>query len=297
MFLGVCVVAACGCRGVRSVAMAAAPAATSEKPLPGPSPLEVAERGEADADVGDGVVVASDTDSHEAGTPDADLYQTPESRSIGPFHVPFLGTRTAFVILPESVGKPHRLIASLHGVCNPPSYACGSWKQAASRVGVLVCPTGNATCTTEAPGTPTWEEPFAEIDKDLERAIAKVDGRYPGEISRQGAILSGFSRGAYAAAIIAARHPGRWPFLVLNEADVELSLPMLRAAKVRAVALIAGEWGSQLAGERKNADDLAKQGYPIRLWVMPKAGHFYSGNIEDIMREAIGFVLSHEQDG
>jgi pimeloyl-ACP methyl ester carboxylesterase len=217
-------------------------------------------------------------------------------RDIGPFHVPFLNGRTALVVLPAARSKPHRLIATLHGVCNPPSYACGSWKEAASTFGLLVCPTGNTTCTTEAPGAPTWEEPFAQIDADLEQAIAKVAARYPGEIAREGAILTGFSRGAYAAAIIAARHPGRWPMLVLNEADTELSLTMLRSAKVRAVALIAGEWGSQIAGERKNADDLAAQGFPIRLWVMPKAGHFYSANIDDIMRQAIEFVLAHEHD-
>ena len=83
----------------------------------------------------------------------------------------------------------------------------------------------------------------------------------------------------------------------LLEADVELSLRMLQWSKVRAVALIAGEWGNQIAGERKNVDELAAQGFPIRLWVMPRAGHAYSANIEDIMREAIAFVLSHEHDG
>ena len=161
---------------------------------------------------------------------------------------------------------------------------------------MLVCPTGNAECA-EVPGAPTWEEPFAKIDEDLEASIAKVSARYPDEISREGAILTGYSRGAYAATSIAARHPGRWPLLVLNEADVELSLRMLQWSKVRAVALIAGEWGNQIAGERKNVDELAAQGFPIRLWVMPKAGHAYSANIEDIMREAIAFVLSHEHDG
>jgi hypothetical protein len=82
----------------------------------------------------------------------------------------------------------------------------------------------------------------------------------------------------------------------LNEANVDLSVPKLRQAGVRAVALIAGEWGSQLAGERRTCDALSKQGYPARLWVMPKAGHYYSANIDSIMSEALAFVLSHGAD-
>jgi hypothetical protein len=216
------------------------------------------------------------------------------ARNIGPFQIPFLPDRTAYVVLGTSPTK-RRLVAGIHGVCTAPSYSCGTWLHAASEVGMLVCPTGNAPCADNA-SLPTWEEPFAKIDEDLETSITKVSARYP-ELAREGAVLTGYSRGAYAAAIIAARHPGRWPFLILTEADAELTLPMLRGGKVRAVALIAGEWGNQIAGERKNAEDLAAQGYPIRLWTMPKVGHPYSANIEDIMREALTFVLSHEHDG
>jgi hypothetical protein len=255
-------------------------------------PADVA--AEAGRDLGpDAETASAASQDVEAGHP----LQAPEAGPpLGPFLIPFLPSRAAYVVLPSSGPRPHRLVAGLHGVCTPPSYSCGTWLHAAAEAGILVCPTGNAPCA-EVPGAPTWDEPFAKIDEDLERSIAKVSARYPGELTREGAILTGYSRGAYAAAIIATRHPGRWPLLVLNEADVELSLTSLRAARVRAVALIAGEWGTQIAGERKNADDLAAQGYPIRLWVMPRAGHPYSANIEDIMREALTFVLSHAQDG
>jgi alpha/beta superfamily hydrolase len=130
------------------------------------------------------------------------------------------------------------------------------------------------------------------MDDDLERAIGTVQNAYPGEVSREGAVLTGFSRGAWAAVRIATMHPGRWPYLVLNEANVALSAASLRAAGVRAVALIAGENGGEIAGERRTAAALAKDGYPARLWVMPKAGHFYSSNIDEIMGEAIDWVLA-----
>ncbi len=228
-------------------------------------------------------------EEQEPAEPDA------QSRYPGPFEIPFLGTRTAFVVAPRSLATPARLLAMIHGVCTPPSYVCGSWSDVASDAGFLVCPTGNKSC--EPGGPPTWEESFADIDADLERAIAATVDVFPGQIERSGAILSGFSRGSYAAVILAVRHPGRWPFLILNEADVELSVPMMQVAKVRAVALIAGEWGTQLAGEKATYEAMKKQGYPIQLWVMRKAGHYYSADIGDIMREAIDFVVAHDHDG
>ena len=159
-----------------------------------------------------------------------------------------------------------------------------------------MCPSGNSTCGPGAYNAPTWTEGYAKMDDDLEAAVRKIEESYPGEISRDDAVLTGFSLGAYAAPVVAARHPGRWRYLILNEANVDLSVPKLRQAGVRAVALIAGEWGSQLAGERRTCDALSKQGYPARLWVMPKAGHYYSANIDSIMSEALAFVLSHGAD-
>jgi pimeloyl-ACP methyl ester carboxylesterase len=209
-------------------------------------------------------------------------------------HIPFAPNRSAFVVMPRAAGTSPRLLAMIHGVCTPPSYVCGAWRSAASDVGLLVCPTGNATCGPEGTGSPTWEEPFADIDADLERSIDAVRRRVKPAFTRKGAILAGYSRGGYVAVITAVRHPGRWPFLIINEADVDLTLPMLRAAGVRSVALIAGEWGTQIAGERRTTAALAANGYPARLWVMGRVGHPYSSDIDAIMQEAMAFVLSSD---
>jgi pimeloyl-ACP methyl ester carboxylesterase len=199
------------------------------------------------------------------------------------------------LVLPHSLDRPARLLVMIHGVCTPVSYVCGAFKGVAADNGLLICPVGNTTCGSEGTGPPSWEEPFAAIDDDVEASIKALGGHAPG-FSREGSVLMGFSRGGYAAVILAVRHPGRWPLLILNEADVELTLPMARAAGIRAVALIAGEWGNQLEGERKTADTLTADGVPARLWTMPKAGHFYSTDIDVIMKEALEFVLAHEHD-
>jgi predicted esterase len=195
--------------------------------------------------------------------------------------------------------KPWRLVGHLHGMCGAPSYACGKWIGAAADVGVLVCPTGNATCGDSPLGPPSWEAPtwqelVVAMDRDLEASIAKVEAKHPGTIRRDGAVLTGYSRGAYAAPVIARRHPGRWPYLVLIEANVPLSPEGLRASGVRAVALVAGEQGTEIAGERKTESALVDAGVRAHLFVMPKTGHLYSDNMEQVMSEALAFVLGSD---
>lgn len=219
-----------------------------------------------------------------------DLRPRPEPRTRT---IVFGDERSAMLVLPRSEDGPARLLVMIHGVCTPPSYVCGAWAGTAADNGLLVCPVGNTTCGPEGTGPPTWEESFAAIDDDVEQSIKAATRQAP-RFTREGAVLAGYSRGGYAAVILAVRHPGRWPFLILNEADVDLTPEMARAAGVRAVALIAGEWGNQIAGEEKTRDALIAAGFPVRLWTMPKAGHFYSPDIADIMKEALLFVLSHD---
>ncbi len=245
---------------------------------------------------------AAESESGTASGTEAETTRTETSsdagcgpRATGPYEAPFEpgSKRKVYFVAREASSceppSPTRLLANLHGVCNPPGYACGYWTGAASERGLLVCPEGNSTCG--AGGPPTWDESFDAMDRDLERAIEGVSTLYPHEVDRHGSVLTGFSRGAYAAASIAARHPGRWPYLVLVEADVSLDAATLRRAKVQAVALLAGEWGSQIAGERATAQRLRAQGYPARFFTMQKAGHYYSADIDSLMGQAIDWVV------
>jgi hypothetical protein len=212
-------------------------------------------------------------------------------RETGPFELPFAPKRTVYFTIPATTKR--RLIANIHGVCNPPGYACGYWTHSAKAEGFLVCPTGDGSCGG-AYNPPTWNGGDAAVDHDLESSIAVVDAAYPNEMERDGAILTGFSRGAFLAPKIAAMHPGRWPYLILNEANVSLDIAQLRAAKVRAVAMIAGEIGGAISGERATVKKLRAAGFPAELFVMPKAGHYYSDNIDEIMSQAIAFVLAQK---
>jgi hypothetical protein len=49
----------------------------------------------------------------------------PTTREIGPYEVPFDGKRNVYYVVSKTTKAPARLLANLHGVCNPPGYACG----------------------------------------------------------------------------------------------------------------------------------------------------------------------------
>jgi hypothetical protein len=261
------------------VALAACHSARGEPGESAPLPAAIA----ADLDAG------ARLGSVEAASPQP--APVPTRDAVGPFEAPMLPGRTVWYALPRALGE-HRLVAHLHGQCAPPVYSCGQWLDAGTEHGLMVCPTGNEHCTSPI-GPAMWDESFTLMDQDLERGIAVVQRRVDGGIARDDEVLTGFSRGGWAAIEIVGMHPGRWPHLILVEADVTITKAILDRAKVRSVALIAGELGTELPGEKKSVEDLQAQGFPATLLVMPKTAHLYSTNIDALMRQALDFVLSH----
>ncbi len=209
---------------------------------------------------------------------------------VGPHELTMLPGRSVWYALPR-YEDAHRLIAHLHGQCAPPVYSCGEWIDAGTERGLMVCPTGNAHCNDSGMGPAMWDESFRLMDQDLEKGIAVVTRKLDGGVARDDEVLTGFSRGGWAAIQIVRRHPGRWPHLVIVEADVTITRAILDAAKVRSVAMVAGEWGTERAGEEKSVEALKATGYPAELFVMPKTAHLYSEDIDEVMGRALDFVL------
>ncbi len=241
---------------------------------------------------GDAAAEASAAIAAEKPDPEPPPVATAETRdAVGPFELPMMPGRNVWYARPRTVGE-RRLIAHLHGQCAHPSYSCGQWLDAGIERGFVVCPTGNERCGSPI-GPPQWDESFALMDQDLERGIAAASrAEGDGGISRAGSVMTGFSRGGWAAIDVVRRHPGRWPFLIVIEADVTMNAALLRAAKVERVALIAADHGTELAGERSTVDALKAAGFPAELFVMPGSWHLYSTNIDAIMRQALAFVLA-----
>ncbi len=214
-----------------------------------------------------------------------------ERDNVGPHEAVMLPGRNVWWALAKYEDE-HRLVAGLHGQCGGPSYACGSWIDAGTERGFMVCPTGNEHCTSPM-GPPSWDESFALMDQDLELGIKIAQKKTDAGFDREGSVLVGFSRGGWAAIDLVRMHPGRWPYLILIEADVTINKAYLDASKVRAVAMVAAELGTELPGEKKSVDQMKAANYPAELFIMPRTWHLYSTNIDEIMRNALDFVLAH----
>lgn len=256
----------------------------------------IVEASTADATADANADADADTDADAAGA----WAPLSSSEIDGPHEIPLEPGRTVWYALPRSGAKPRRLVGHLHGICGPPVYACGKWIAAGVDAGVLVCPTGNAKCgdSPVSPASweaPSWNELLTIMDHDLEASVAKVEAKHKGSIDRSNAVLTGYSRGAYAAAVIARlpKNKNRWPYLVLIEANVSLSAASLKAGGVRAVALVAGEQGNEIAGERATVETLERDGFPAKLFVMRKTGHLYSDDMEWVMHDALTWVTAH----
>lgn len=265
-------------------------------PSPSTSPSSPATRALALADAPAAADAAAEAAPADPGVGDA----APAPVEVdGPHELALEPGRSIYYAFPRGGARPLRLVAHLHGVCGGPPYACGKWLSAGVEVGAVVCPTGNARCP-DSPASvlpsweaPSWSELVAIMNKDLEASVAKVEAKHRGSICRDGAVLTGYSRGAYAAAVIARQHKDLWPYLVLIEANVSLTAASLRAAGIHAVALVAGEQGDQIGGMRATVEALDKDGFPARLFVMKKTGHLYSEDMELVMRDALAYVLRY----
>ncbi len=211
--------------------------------------------------------------------------------------LPLAPGRTVYYALPRE-GGPVRLIGHIHGVCGGPPYACGKWLGAATEVGAIVCPTGNTPCgDTASWEAPSWQALVLEMDRDLEKSVGQVGAAHPGALSRDDAILTGFSRGGFAVPEIARMHPGRWPLLAVIEANAPMHAPRLREAGVRKVALVAAEHGAERAGMTRTHEQLVAARVPSRLFIMPRSSHLYPDDIDAIMRRVLGFLTEASAEG
>ncbi|MCU0664478.1 MAG: hypothetical protein MUC50_19380, partial [Myxococcota bacterium] len=166
----------------------------------------------------------------------------------------------------------------LHGNFDRPEWECETWGQVAAARGFVLCPRG---------------VPVKGIDKSLDRwtyrnqssaqreiaaALASLEERYPGKVSREHLVLVGFSLGAIFAPKLAAKDK-IYQAVFLVEGGIEqleaVGLPALRSAGVKGLG-----FAMSAPGRRKQAQRvllaLKKAQFPAVFVDMVGAGHNYS---------------------
>ncbi|HUT78306.1 MAG TPA: hypothetical protein VM285_11495 [Polyangia bacterium] len=190
----------------------------------------------------------------------------------------------------------------LHGNFDRPEWECATWMPVAAWRGFVLCPRGVPT-----PGASPREDRWtyrggaAGVQREIAAALAALEERYPGRVTRRGTVLAGFSLGAILVPRIAVDRPGEYPYLFLvegGEDGVGGDWPRrLRAAGVKGVGLAMSAPG-RLRRARDATDRLRQSGIDAVFLDMRGAGHDYRGDFGSTGREALAELAGRpDEDG
>jgi predicted esterase len=190
---------------------------------------------------------------------------------------------------PASASEPKPAIVFLHGMWSSPEDSCPKFESAATTFGFLVCPRGNAPLGDGR----MWAGSYADAARMIHAALDAAATMAPGRLDRSGGgTLLGFSNGAYFAAEVALREPGRWTGLVLISMKLDLDARALHAAGVRRVILAAGDADEARAAMQSLAQRLDTPALEARFMSLGPVGHGFPPDVDRRMVEAIAWVRS-----
>jgi predicted esterase len=167
-----------------------------------------------------------------------------------------------------------------------PEDSCPSFEKAAVPFGFLVCPRGNAPLGQGK----MWAGTYADAARSIRAALDAAAALAPGRLDRAGGTLLGFSNGAYFAAEVALREPGRWTGLVLMSMKLDLDGAALRSAGVRRIVLAAGDQDESRASMQSLAQRMSATGMQSRFMSMGPVGHAFPSDINERMCDALSWV-------
>jgi pimeloyl-ACP methyl ester carboxylesterase len=185
---------------------------------------------------------------------------------------------------------PAPLTVLLHGICNNPKVTCGWFQPGDLAPSWQVCPAGNSPCGRDSYQWST--SPAPRLEEHVSSGLARVQERYGERISREGAVLVGFSLGAFAAVSLLSSGTRRFDGLVLVGASVAPTPEQIALAGVRRVAFAAGDFDSAAPAMRRAAAALEKQGIQARYESLGRTGHV----IPDSTSAPIGRLIDWARD-
>ncbi len=187
------------------------------------------------------------------------------------------------------VSAPRPAIVFLHGMWSSPEDACPSFETAATPFGFLVCPRGNAPLGDGK----MWSGSYSDAIRTIHPALDAAGALAPGKLDRAGGgTLLGFSNGAYFAAEVALKEPGKWTGLVLMSMKLDLDAHALQAAGVRRVVLAAGDLDASRTAMQSLAERLNTPAVEARFMSLGAVGHGFAPDMDQRMCEAIAWVRS-----
>lgn len=209
----------------------------------------------------------------------------PHLRPGEPTRVKLPGYRSAQVI--HGRAGVTRALVYLHGICGDVD-KIRSWANAVAGYVTTIALYGNKACPT-TPSRMSWNQDIEFIDALVQTALQRVATERDGQLDVHRVVLFGYSQGASRAQQLLARHPERYPWVILGGPP---ALPRLEhVQRARATALLVGseEFHRPLS---EAAEQWAAAGLRARLDVFPGAGHGSFGpSAGDVMVRTLRWLL------
>ena len=194
------------------------------------------------------------------------------------------GFPAAVIHLPLGATTRRPLLVATHGNYDRLDWQCATWGEIVRERAFVLCPRGIPR--RDSPSKDDIRFEYASnvaLEKELEAGIDALEARFPGRVDRARAVFTGFSLGAIMGTAIAARHPERWPRLVLIEGGQDKLTPAAARAFARGggarILFACGQAGCSIAASL-SARNVERAGLAAKVVSGdPREGHTYGGAV------------------
>jgi predicted esterase len=197
-----------------------------------------------------------------------------------PLRLEVEGAPEAFYFKPRAKG-PKPVLMYLHGRGGNPAEDCRKWAKVATQFGWVVCPQGPGVAES---GGRTWANGAIDAQREIDKVIDALRGKYKGRVQRHGNVLIGFSEGAFVAMNVGLKDQSTWSkWLILGASDAYWGGDVAEALdaekrKVRRVYLLTGENDGVAQNTVRVGDTLKKSKVPVKVKLVPGMGHEVPGD-------------------
>lgn len=204
-----------------------------------------------------------------------------------------------FVSPSERSSAPRPVVIVLHGNFDRPEWQCKMWQSVASWYGWILCPRGVRTpWATLAEDRWTYRGGAKKVSGEMMAALTALESRFPGAVTRDGAVLVGFSLGAILIPELIQLHPDWFDTVFLIEGGLKQLDRYLLSMKQRGVERIG--LAMSTAGNRQKASEMRikiKRKGLVSVYVdMRGAGHNYRQDFSSTGQKALRYLLGDTND-
>lgn len=177
----------------------------------------------------------------------------------------------------------------LHGMCGHGLGYVQSFQSAAAVHGTIIALGGDVPCGDS--------EDFAKWSTDIDaldaRIVAAFEASGDEEAAQRPIAIIGLSQGATRAVQLAERFPERYTRMVVIGAP--RATPAAQVRRLRSAVTMAGQHEGTWQ-MKHSAEMLERSGVPATFVMIPDAHHAQMVEGERVMKEALDWLFSHDQD-